>query len=57
MSDHVYPLHFQRRFEQRWAARFATPAAAKSTEVRKNLAQRPPRQMTIKANPTIKKAG
>jgi hypothetical protein len=56
MSDHVYPIHFQRRFEQRWAARFATPSAVKPIKARKNAAKVPRRQPTIETNPIIRKA-
>jgi len=58
MNDPVYPIHLHRRFEQRWAARFATAttAAVKPVKLPKNAAKAPRRQTTM-ATPIVKKAG
>lgn len=55
MTDHVYPVHFRRRFEQRWAARFATAAAVKPAKPRKHVAKASPNQTTIEASQIVKK--
>jgi hypothetical protein len=47
------PLHLQRKFEQRWAARFASPvasAAAKGTDL-KGAANNLPRRRKAKERP------
>lgn len=57
MNDPVYPIHLHRRFEQRWAARFATATAAvKPAKLRKNATKAPRRQTTM-TTPIVKKAG
>lgn len=55
MSNPVYPVHFQRRFEQQWATRLAAASAVKSAKLRKNVVKLPRRQMTIETNPVVKK--
>jgi hypothetical protein len=47
MSD--IPLHLQRRFEQRWAARFASPAAS---TVPKNVITKPATSLLTVSNET-----
>jgi hypothetical protein len=44
------PLHLQRKFEQRWAARFASPAAPKSTGL-KGTVNNLPRPAKAKEKP------
>jgi hypothetical protein len=44
----VIPLHLQRRFEQRWAARFAPPAASTAP---KNLDLKQPVQKRLVEDP------
>jgi hypothetical protein len=47
------PLHLQRKFEQRWAARFVSPvasAAPKSTDLKGAVAN-PPRPAKAKEKP------
>ena len=56
MSEHIYPVHLHRRFEQRWAARFGTATALKPTKPRKNVVKVPRRHTTIETHPIIKKA-
>jgi hypothetical protein len=49
----ILPLHLQRKFEQRWAARFASPAASaarKSTDL-KGTVNNLPRPAKAKEKP------
>jgi hypothetical protein len=48
------PLHLQRRFEQRWAARFVAPAA--STAPKRLDLKRPVKNLPLIANPKEKPA-
>jgi hypothetical protein len=45
------PLHLQRRFEQRWAARFASPAASAKYTHSKGTVANLPRPAKAKAKP------
>ncbi len=56
MNDLIYPVHFRRRFEQRWAARFGAAAAIKQPKPRKNVAKAVQPRTTIETNPIVKKA-
>ena len=55
MSDHVYPVDLHRRFEQRWAARYATAATVKPVKSPNNVAKTSRSQITVKTNPIAKK--
>jgi hypothetical protein len=49
----VIPLHLERKFEERWAARFVSPvasAATKGTDV-KSTGNNLPRRLKAKENP------
>lgn len=55
MNDPVYPVHLHRRFEQRWAARFAIASVAKPTKPRHHVEKLSRRRIMIEEHTIEKK--